>query len=262
MIKTRLFFLLLSLILFSFNFKASDKQKNSGKWISLFNGKNLDGWKMKIVGFPLGENFGNTFRVENGMISVRYDQYGDNFNNRFGALYYDRKFSNYRLKVEYRFVGETAPGAPSWGFRDSGVQYHCQAPTSLGLNQPFPVCLEYNLHGGNGKDERPVGEICASGTYVQINGKRNPSFCTPATVKKTFHGDQWVTLEIDVKNGKIAHLVNGEEILRFENPKYDRNHAVAKTLIADDDDNVKEGYISLQSNSHPIDFRKIEILEY
>ena len=56
------------------------------EWLQLFNGKNLDGWKMKIAGFPLGENFGNTFRVENGILSIRYDQYGENFNNRFGAI--------------------------------------------------------------------------------------------------------------------------------------------------------------------------------
>ena len=111
------------------------------KWVSLFNGKNLDGWKMKIVGQELGVNFGNTFRVQDGILSIRYDQYGDNFNNRFGALYHDKKFKNYRLKVEYRFVGETAPGAPTWGFRDSGVQYHCQSPTTVGLTQSFPVCL-------------------------------------------------------------------------------------------------------------------------
>jgi hypothetical protein len=61
---------------------------------------------MKISGYPLGENFGNTFRVENGILSIRYDQY-DSFRNKFGALYYDKKLSNYRLKAEYRFVGET-----------------------------------------------------------------------------------------------------------------------------------------------------------
>lgn len=252
---------LISLILFSFTGVSTPGNK-SPKWTSLFNGKNLDGWTMKIAGHELGTNFGNTFRVENGILSVRYDHYGDNFNNRFGALYYDRKFKNYRLRVEYRFVGETAPGAPVWGYRDSGVQYHAQAPKTVGLNQLFPVCLEYNLHGGNGKDERPVGEICTSGTYVYINGKRNESFCTPATTKRTFHGDQWLTLEIDVKDGKIAHFVNGEEILRFENPKYNPEHELGKTMIVDGNDSVTEGYISLQSNSHPIDFRKIEILEY
>lgn len=253
--------ILLLATLVSFDLRPNEETR-ARKWVSLFNGKDLKGWTMKIVGFPLGENFGNTFRVENGIISIRYDQYGDNFDSRFGALYYKKKFSNYRLKVEYRFVGETAPGAPTWGFRDSGVQYHCQAPESLGIKQPFPVCLEYNLHGGNGKDERPVGEICASGTYVEIDGKRNPSFCTPATVKRTFHGDQWVTLEIDVKDGNVIHFVNGEEILRFQNPRYDPNHTLGKTMIHGTDDKVKEGYISLQSNSHPIDFRKIEIMEY
>ena len=166
------------------------------------------------------------------------------------------------VKVEYRFVGETTVGAPVWGYRDSGVQYHSQAPASLGLNQPFPVCLEYNLHGGNGKDERPVGEICASGTTVEIDGRKNTSFCSPASDKRTFHGDQWVTLEIDVQGNTIKHFVNGEEILRFENPKYNPAHELGKTFIKGGDDAVKDGYISLQSNSHPIDFRKIEIMEY
>ena len=231
------------------------------KWVSLFNGKNLDGWTMKMAGHPLGENFGNTFRVEHGILSVRYDQY-KSFDNTFGALYYNKEFSNYRLKVEYRFVGETAPGAPSWGYRDSGVQYHGQDPTTIGLKQNFPVCLEYNLHGGNGKDERPVGEICANGIFVDINGKKNESYCTPATVKRTFHGDQWVTLEIEVRGNTIKHFVNGEEILQFENPRYNPEHELGKSFIKGKDASLKSGYISLQSNSHPIDFRKMEIMEY
>jgi hypothetical protein len=237
---------------------GSDKKP---KWKSLFNGKDLDGWQVKIVGHPLGENFGNTFRVENGIIGTRYNAY-DSFNNRFGALYYKKKFRNYRLKVEYRFTGVLTPGAPSWGFRDGGIQYHCQSPETLSVDQPFPVCLEYNLHGGNGKDERPTGEVCASGTYVTVNGSRNQSYCTPPTVKRTFHGDQWVTLEIEVRGNNIRHFVNREEILHFENPRYNPDHAIGKTFIVNGDDKVKEGYISLQSNSHPMDFRKIEIMEY
>lgn len=236
-------------------------EKAESQWVSLFNGKDLDHWQVKVAGFPLGENFGNTFRVQDSILSVRYDQY-DSFNNKFGALYYDKKFTNYRLKVTYRFVGETTPGAPSWGFRDSGVQYHCQAPTTVGLSQPFPVCLEYNLLGGNGIDERPLGQICANGIHVEINGKENESYCTEPTGKKTFHGDQWVTLEIEVRDGQVTHYVNGEEILHFENPRYDSTHVVAKNFIINGDDKVKDGYISLQSNSHPIDFRSIEIMEY
>ena len=237
------------------------KSSPAKKWVKLFNGKNLDNWQIKISGYPLGENFGNTFRVEDGILSVRYNQY-DSFSNKFGAIYYNKKFRNYKLRVEYRFVGETTPGAPSWGFRDGGIQYHCQSPSSLGLTQSFPVCLEYNLHGGNGKDERPVGEICASGMSVEINGKKNSSFCTPANIKRTFHGDQWVTAEIESRDGKFRHFVNGEEILQFQNPRYDPKHAIGKTFIVNGNDLVKDGYISLQSNSHPMDFRKVEILEY
>jgi hypothetical protein len=192
---------------------------------------------------------------------VRYDQY-DSFKNRFGALYFNQKFTDYRLKVEYRFVGETTPGAPSWGYRDGGVQYHGQDPASITINQQFPVCLEYNLHGGNGKQERPVGEICTPGTKVEIRGSPNAAFCTPATVKRTFHGDQWVTAEIEVRGGTIRHFVNGEEILQFSNPHYDSAHLIGKTFIVDGDDRVRSGFISLQSNSHPMDFRKIEIMEY
>ncbi|MCK5440416.1 MAG: DUF1080 domain-containing protein [Maribacter sp.] len=241
---------------------AKTETKQTNDWVSLFNGANLEGWTMKIKGYPLGENFGNTFRVADGILSIRYDAYGANFDDRFGALYYDQKLSNYRLKVEYRFVGETAPGAPDWGYRDSGVQFHGQAPASIGLDQSFPVCLEYNLHGGNGTDERPMGQICANGMFVEINGTKNSSYCTPPTTNKTFHGDQWVTLEIDVKDGNITHFVNGVKILHYGNPSFDPNHEISKTLIKDGDTLVKEGYISLQSNSHPIDFRSIELLAY
>lgn len=235
--------------------------QDSRKWVSLFNGKNLSNWKPKITGYPLGENFGNTFRVKDKILSTRYDQY-DSFNNRFGALYYDKKFTNYRLKVEYRFAGELTPGAPAWGFQDGGVQYHCQPPATVGLNQQFPVCLEYNFHGKKDATERPTGEICVSGIYIEMSGARNKSNCTPPMVKRSFAGDQWVTAEVEVKDGKITHFVNGEQIIQFENPRFDSTHKEAKKFIIAGNDKVTEGYISLQSNSHPMDFRKIEIMEY
>ncbi|HTE32937.1 MAG TPA: DUF1080 domain-containing protein [Chryseolinea sp.] len=244
-------------ILFSFD-AAPDKSS----WKSIFNGKDLKGWKIKISGFPMGENFGNTFRVDSGILSIRYDQYGENFNNRFGALYYGTRLRNYRLRVEYRFVGDTAPGAPSWGFRDSGIQYLGQDPSSLELTQQFPVCVEFNLHGGNGKEDRPTGELCTPGTSVEIKGKKNDNFCTPPDVQRTFHGDQWVTAEVEIQDGKIKHFVNGEQIMEAENARYDPKHQYGKKFANEKNDIIKEGFISLQSNSHPIDFRKIEIIEY
>lgn len=263
----KIFFFSLTLSLLSCKEKqqkntAKAEEKTENTWMPIFNGKDLSGWTMKINGHALDENFGNTFRVEDGLLSIRYDQYGPEFGERFGALFFDKELSNYRLKVEYRFVGETALGAPEWGYRDSGVQIHTQPPTTVKLEQRFPICLEYNLHGGNGTDDRPLGAICGIGTFMEIDGVKNTSFCTPAKVSKTYHGDQWVTIEIDVKDGKMKHFVNGEEILSYANPSYDPENEFAKALIKDGDASINSGYISLQSNSHPIDFKKIELLEY
>lgn len=259
----RLVILLLTVTFFSCNNSKTEQVLDSGpEFEHVFNGQDLDGWTVKINKHEVGNNFGNTFRVEDSILSVRYDAYGEDFDERFGAIFFDRKLSNYRLKLEYRFVGETAPGAPVWGFRDSGVQFHSQSPQSMNIDQPFPVCLEYNLHGGNGKEERPTGEICANGTKVELDGKMNESFCTAPRVSKTFHGDQWVELELEVKDGVIKHFAGGEEIMTYSNPVLNAEHDLGKTLIKDGQIALEEGYISLQSNSHPIDFRKIELMEY
>ena len=154
------------------------------------------------------------------------------------------------------------PAGPPGDIKMAAFNIIASAPWSMNIDQPFPVCLEYNLLGGNGKSERPTGEICCSGIYVLIDGKRNTSYCTPPAVKKTFPGDEWVTAEIDVKDGKITHYVNGDEIIHFEDPRYDPTNKFAKNFITQGDDRVTRGYISIQSNSHPMDFRKIEIMEY
>ncbi len=267
--------IVLSLFLLSMhscrNQKARAKEKvvqsevstaKANEWVSIFNGSDLAGFTMKIKGYPLGENFGNTFRVQDGILKVRYDGYGPDLLGRFGTLYIDKALEEYRLKVEYRFVGETAPGAPEWGYRDSGIQFHGQPPATQKLDQAFPMCLEYNFHGGNGTDDRPLGAACGYGIFFEIDGAKNPTTCVPATVAKTFHGDQWVTAELEIKDGKITHFVNGEEILSYANPTYDPDHETAKDFIVAGKTDVNSGYVSFQSNSHPIDFRKIELLEY
>jgi hypothetical protein len=45
-------------------------QDSENEWISLFNGKNLDGWIIKITGYEINENYKNTFRVEDGILRV------------------------------------------------------------------------------------------------------------------------------------------------------------------------------------------------
>ena len=44
-------------------------------WIPLFNGKDLQGWTPKITKHDFGDNYAETFRVENGVLKVAYDKY-------------------------------------------------------------------------------------------------------------------------------------------------------------------------------------------
>lgn len=228
-------------------------------WISLFNGKKLDGWKVKITGHGMNDNYGNTFRVENGILKVSYDQY-DKFDGRFGHLFYKDKFSHYILRVEYRFVGDQALEGPGWAFRNSGIMIHSQSPESMAKDQSFPVSVEAQLLGGNGRDERSTGNVCTPGTHIVMGGKLVTRHCTESR-SKTYHGDQWVTMEVEVHGDSlIKHVVNGEVVLAYEKPQLDENDPDAQKLIMKGKKLLDEGYIALQAESHPIEFRKVEIL--
>ncbi len=237
----------------------ADDARGGEQWEPLFNGKDLNGWIPKIRGYPLGENFGDTFRVEDGVLKVAYDAY-DTFDGRFGHLFYKQPYSHYRLRVEYRFTGEQVPGGPGWAFRNSGIMIHGQDPNTMGVNQDFPVSIEVQLLGGNGKDERPTANLCTPGTNVVMNDTLITRHCTNSR-SDTFHGNQWVTVEIEVwGNDIIQHFVNGTLVLEYEKPQLDENDDDAKKLIKDGDKMLYGGSISLQSESHPVEFRKVEIL--
>jgi hypothetical protein len=238
---------------------AEDKPAEE-KWVSLFNGKDLTGWTPKIRGYELGENFGDTFRVEDGVMKVGYDKY-DKFDEKFGHIYYKDKFSHYRLRVEYRFVGDQCTGGPGWAIRNSGIMFHCQDPKTIAKDQKFPVSIEAQMLGGNGKDARTTANVCSPGTHIVMNGKLVTQHCN-SSKSETYHGDQWVTMEIEVHgSGKVLQKVNGQTVLEYEQPQFDPGDADAKPLIKDEKKLLlEEGYISLQSESHPIEFRKVEIL--
>lgn len=162
-------------MVFGFDAMAA-RAAGEGEWVSLFNGKDLTGWRVKIKGHELGDNFGNTYRVEDGMIRVRYDGY-ENFGNRFGHLFYHRPFTNYRFRVEYRFVGERAAGGAGWAIRNSGVMVHGQSAESMGKDQDFPVSIEVQLLGGDGSKPRPTGNFCTPGTHVVMGGAVGDQAC-------------------------------------------------------------------------------------
>lgn len=249
----------LLLLLFSGALYAHAAHANTSEWISLFNGKDLTGWTPKIAGQPLGENYKNTFRAEDGVLKVSYDQYKV-FDNDFGHLFYAKPFSNYHLRLQYRFTGEQTPGAPEWAIRNAGVMFHAQAPESMRVEQYFPVCVELQTLGGNGKDPRTTGNMCSPGSHVTIDGKIATEHCI-YTNSETYHGDQWVNLELIVDNGKIQHIINGKTVFAYSDPILDDKDPDAKALLeAGAPLEMTGGYLALQAEGHNIEYRNIEIL--
>jgi len=230
-------------------------------WKQLFNGKDLTGWKPKITGYSLNENFGNTFSVENGVMKVNYNAYSS-FDGKFGHIFYKAKYSYYLFAVEYRFTGEQCKNGPGWAYRNSGVMIHCQAPETMLQKQDFPISIEVQLLGGNGKDERTTANLCTPGTNVVMNEKLFTNHCISST-SKTYHGDQWVRVEILVLGDSvIKHIVDKKVVLEYEKPQIGNGNVDNYDPAAKKDGMLlKEGYISLQSESHPVEFRKVEIID-
>jgi len=228
------------------------------EWIMLFNGNNLDGWTVKITGQPLGVDPANTFRVADGLLQVRYDDY-ETFDGQFGHLFYQYPFSHYALQVEYRFTGEQLKGGPAgWAVRNSGVMLHAQAPATMTLQQDFPTSIEAQFLGGlsDGK-ARPTASVCTPGTDISVDGQIYAHHCLPSR-SATYDGDQWVSMTVVVLGGgRITHYVEGEEVLSYHQPQLDTAQAHAKNKTSK---SLGSGYIALQSESHPVDFRQVRLL--
>jgi hypothetical protein len=233
---------------------------NRKDWIQAFNGKNLDGWVMKISGYPLGENYGNTFRVENGLLKAAYDQYPE-FANKFGHIFYKTKFSHYIVAAEYRFVGEQAKGGPSWALRNNGIMIHCQAPETMGKDQDFPISVEVQLLGGGPTGERSTANMCSPGTEVFHDGAMVKGHCLNST-SQTYRGDQWVRVEAEVLGSeRVRNMVDGKVVLEYTNLQIGGGNVIHfDPAVKKDGTPLGEGYIALQGESHPTEFRKVEIL--
>src|SRR5688500_16619058 len=239
--------------------QSSQRIDVHSEWIQLFNGRDMNDWRVKITGYPLGENFANTFRVEDGKLKVAYDGY-DDFQERFGHLFYKQKYGSYVLGIEYRFVGEQVPGGPGWAIRNSGAMLHSQDPETMMQEQDFPISVEVQLLGGNGKDERTTANLCTPGTNVVMDGKLFTNHCVSST-SKTYHGDQWVRVEVLVLGDSLMeHFIEGKSVLRYQKPQIGAaNVSNFDPTVKQDGKLLSEGYIALQSESHPVEFRKVEL---
>jgi 3-keto-disaccharide hydrolase len=234
---------------------------SSESWQPLFNGVDLTGWIPKIRGHPAGENYASTFRVEDGLLTVSYADYAD-FAEQFGHLFYQDPFSHYRLRVEYRFVGEAMHDAPTWAIRNSGAMVHAQSPWTMPVGQDFPISIEVQLLGGllDGKP-RPTGNVCTPGTHIVYRGAFTATHCIESS-SPTFDGDQWVLSETLVLGGdRVVHFINGEQVIEYGGVV--TGGGVVSGFLPEykpEGRPLGAGYIALQSEGHPVQFRRVELL--
>jgi len=230
-------------------------------WINLFNGKDLKDWTVKIAKHEVGENYANTFRVESGLMKVSYDGYTA-FNQQYGHIFYKKPYSYYLLKVTYRFVGEQAKGGEGWATRNSGAMLHSQNPLTMLKDQDFPISVEGQILGGDGKNERPTSNVCTPGTTIVFNDKLYTDHCLNST-SKTYAGEQWVTAEFLVLGDSlIEHIIDKKVVLSYTKPKIGGGSVINyDPKVKKDGQALTAGYIALQSESHPIEFKNVMLFD-
>lgn len=241
--------------------QSQEGKEETPSWVDLFNGKDLNDWTIKIAKHEVGENYANTFRVEDGVIKVGYEGY-DQFDQQYGHIFYNKPYSYYLLRVEYRFVGEQAKGGEGWAWRNSGIMLHGQEPHTMLKDQDFPISLEAQLLGGNGKEERSTGNLCTPGTEVVYKDEQFTPHCLNSS-SKTYAGDQWVTADVLVLGDSIIkHVINRDTVMVYTKPTINGGG------VSNYDPKVKQdgkllgsGYFSLQSESHPVEFRRVSIID-
>jgi hypothetical protein len=231
-------------------------------WIQLFDGRSLDGWTVKFTKHDLGVNLHETVRVEDGLLKIRYDKWPA-FNSEFGHVFYKAPFSHYRLAAEYRFVGEQVAGGPGWARRNNGLMLHAPHPRTMLRDQDFPISIEVQLLGGLGDGKpRSTANLCTPGTHVVMNGALVTAHCTNSS-SKTYDGDQWVRVEVEVHgHDLIRHVVDGQTVLEYAKPQIGGGSVnPVDPAVKVDGTPLAGGFIAIQAETAPTDFRKIELLD-
>lgn len=226
------------------------------EWELLFDGSNMDAWIPKFTGSPLSENVNDIFKVKDSLLQVSYTKQ-DSFDQRFGHLFYEKPFSHYKIRATYRFLGEQLKGGPGWAYRNNGLMLHCQDPNSMALDQDFPNSLELQLLGGDGEHDRPNANLCTPGLHVIMGDSLHQAHCTNSS-SATYHGDDWVTVEgLVLGDSLIQHYIDGEVVLEYSKPIIELDSEDGRFKAGDA---VNEGYIAIQAETHPTQFKSIELL--
>ena len=250
----------LSIALLCLECQNPNSDPDKEEWIAIFNGSNFEDWTPKFKGYEAGVNYKNRFVLEDSSLTIRYHP-RDSFNGIFGHLFYKEKYSHYRIKATYRFIGDQMVGGPAWAFRNNGLMLHAQDVQSMGIDQDFPISLEVQLLGGDGINARTNANLCTPGTNVVMGDTLFKPHCIDSS-SKTYHGDQWVEVEtLVLGDSLIQHVLEGEVVMEYRFPT-EGGGDISGYLDEEYKEGrpIKEGYIAIQSESHPTQFKSVELL--
>ena len=167
--------------------------------------------------------------------------------------------------MDYRFYGNHVNlfknEDEAWNYKNSGVMLHSEDPSKMLLNQGFPVSIEAQFLGGSGVKERPTLNMCSPGTEVVINESQAMEHCISSN-SKTYHNEDWISVEFVVYSDSIVHhIINKDTVMSYSNIKIGGEY-LSDNFTDKVGEPLKEGFISLQSEGHPIEFKNIRIKEF
>jgi hypothetical protein len=247
-------------------------QGEDSAWVQLFNGRDLGDWDIKFTKHPLNTNFNNTFKVVDGVLKVDYGGWG-NFNGEFGhAANKPRTWSYYLLRVEYRVGDRQVNGGPAWALQNNGLMLHSQSMASMTLNQDFPVSLETQLLGAAnvGADNNSSLKLCTPGTGFHLNptgGSPSAAHCQSAATAPRPSPGEWTRVSVFVMGDSVIRHnlgdnLSGNAVFTYYRPVYlSGGISSPPSNLPANGTPLKSGYIAIQAETHPYDFRKIGVLD-
>ena len=231
-------------------------------WINLI--QNFSDWDLKLRYQNLNVNWNNTFQMVGGVLTVDYSNYVDFTNEPFGhACYKVRPFSYYYLRAEYQVWGNQVPLGPGWALQNNGFMLHSQSMASMGLNQDFPMSLEAQLLGpGNGSSTM---NLCTPGSAfytTATGGTVNLNHCINATSQpRAAVNTGWQPVSaLVLADSVVRHYVNNVLVLTYYRTVQYQGNVSGNTITITNNAPLNQGYITIQAESHPYRFRRIDVV--
>ena len=193
---------------------------------SLFNGRDLTGWRSFLEKLGRDNDPEGNFKVEDGMIHIR----GKNF----GYIATEKAYENYHLKAEFRW-GQAQWAPRATGKRDSGILYHFPEDVADAV---WPKSIECQVQEGDCGDTWFVGTDGESPNRSEQAWGMKHVFRTQDLERPT---GEWNTIEIICNGDQFEHYVNGQLV----------NSGTRAS--------VRRGRILLQSEGAEVWYRAIEI---